>query len=274
MWLTIYAQSWGDWLSTEESWNKTYYDIVSNDPDWGLTKGWYEDGSHWKTFNDFFSRRLASPDVRPVADASVVAPADSWPKELWKIGEDNQLVYPADLQIKTAKLSDISQLIGTESQYHEAFAGGTLTHTFLDVNDYHRYHSPVSGTLRELRTIPGVAAGGGYTLWDDAQKLYYYHNDMGFQMVETRSCAIIETDDYGLVAMLPVGMSQICSCNWLPSLHVGDRLTPGQEMGYFLFGGSDIILIFQKGISVELLHHGDHLLMGEAYAKLSNTAAP
>ena len=268
-WLTTYANSWGDWLSTEESWNDTYYNLVATDPDWGISKGWYEDGSRWRTYNDFFSRRLASPDVRPVADAEVVSPADSWPKELWTIGDDNRLEYPATLQIKTAKLSDIAQLIGEDSEYKDAFAGGTLTHTFLDVNDYHRYHSPVSGTIRELRHIPGVAAGGGYTLWDNDEKLYYYHNDMGFQMVETRSCAIIETDDYGLVAMMPIGMSQICSCNWLESLHVGDRLERGQEMGYFLFGGSDIVLIFQRDVNVQLLHSGDHLLMGEAYAHLT-----
>ena len=129
-WLTTYAKSWGDWLSTEESWNNSYYDIVASDPDWGLTKGWYEDGANWSTFNDFFSRRLSSPEVRPIADADVVAPADSWPKDLWTIGDDNQLVYPADLQIKTAKLSDIGGLIGKGSAYREAFAGGTLTHTF------------------------------------------------------------------------------------------------------------------------------------------------
>ena len=268
-WLTTYANSWGDWLSTEESWNETYYNMVTNDPDWGLSKGWYEDASHWHTFNDFFSRRLASPDMRPIADVEVVSPADSWPKGLWTIGEDNQLEYPADLQIKTAKLSDIAQLIGEDSEYKDAFAGGTLTHTFLDVNDYHRYHSPVSGTIRELRHIPGVAAGGGYTLWDNDEKLYYYHNNIGFQMVETRSCAIIETDDFGLVAMMPIGMSQICSCNWLEPLHVGDHLERGQEMGYFLFGGSDIVLIFQRDINVQLLHSGDHLLMGEAYAHLT-----
>lgn len=270
-WLTTYANSWGSWLSTEESWNNTYYNMVATDPDWGLSKGWYEDGLHWHTFNDFFSRQLASPDMRPIADVEVVSPADSWPKELWTIGDDNRLEYPADLQIKTAKLSDIAQLIGEDSEYREAFAGGTLTHTFLDVNDYHRYHSPVCGIVRELRHIPGVAAGGGYTLWDNEQKLYYYHNDMGFQMVETRSCAIIETEDYGLVAMMPIGMSQICSCNWLESLHVGDRLERGQEMGWFLFGGSDIVLIFQRDINVQLLHSGDHLLMGEAYAHLTRT---
>lgn len=268
-WLTTYTTSWGEWISTEESWNENYYTLVKDDPDWGLSKGWYGEGNQWKTFNEFFSRYLVSPDVRPIADVEVVSPADSWPKEIWHIDENNQLTYPSEVQIKTAKLSDIAQLIGYDSKYCYDFAGDSLTHTFLDVNDYHRYHSPVDGTIRELRNIPGVAAGGGYTMWDDESKLYYYSNDMGFQMVETRSCAIIETEQFGLVAMLPVGMSQICSCNWLPTLKVGQHINRGQEMGYFLFGGSDIIMIFQKGINVELAHDGDHLLMGEAYARLS-----
>ncbi|MBQ9216554.1 MAG: phosphatidylserine decarboxylase, partial [Prevotella sp.] len=182
-----------------------------------------------------------------------------------------QLEYPAEVHIKTAKISDIAQLIGEDSEYKDAFAGGTLTHTFLDVNDYHRYHAPVSGTIRELRRIPGVAAGGGYTLWDNDEKLYYYHNNIGFQMVETRSCAIIETDDYGLVAMMPIGMSQICSCNWIESLRVGQTVSRGDEMGYFLFGGSDIVMLFQKGTDVEIVHDGGHLLMGEAYAELKKS---
>ena len=267
-WLTTYAQSWGEWLSSEESWNDGYYRMVADDPDWGLTYGWYGKGNQWHTYNEFFARELASPDMRPIAEADVVSPVDSWPKTTFAINDNNQLEYPSDLQIKTAKLSDIGQLIGEDSKYKDAFAGGTLTHTFLDVNDYHRYHAPVDGILRELRKIPGVAAGGGYTLWDDEEKLYYYSNDMGFQMVETRSCAIIENEEYGLVAMLPVGMSQICSCNWIPSLHVGQTLHRGDEMGYFLFGGSDVVLIFQRGVEVELLHMGEHLLMGEAYADL------
>ena len=267
-WLTTYSQSWGDFLDTEESWNDSYYQMVANDPDWGLTKGWYGEGNQWRTFNEFFARSLVSPDVRPIATSAVVAPADSWPKGTWKIDNNSQLVYPDDVQIKTAKLSDIAQLIGQDSQYKDAFAGGTLTHTFLDVNCYHHYHAPVDGRLVELRTIPGVAAGGGYTLWDDESKLYYYVNDMGFQMVETRACAIIQTEQYGLVAMLPVGMSQICSVNWLPTLHVGQELKRGDDMGYFMFGGSDVIMIFQQGVDVSLLHHGDLLLMGEAYAEL------
>lgn len=270
-WLTTYASSWGQWLDTEESWNDSYYNLVKDDPDWGLCKGWYGEGNRWRTYNEFFARSLASPDMRPIdADAEVVAPADAWPKQTWHIGDNNQLEYPADLQIKTAKLSDIGQLIGNDSQYKEAFAGGTLTHAFLDVNCYHRYHAPVDGRLVELRTIPGVAAGGGYTLWDNNQKLYYYQNDLGFQMVETRACAIFDTRQFGLVAMMPVGMSQICSVNWLPTLHVGQELKRGDEMGYFKFGGSDIVMIFQRGVDVEILHDEDFLLMGKAYARLVN----
>ncbi len=269
-WLSTYSNSWGDWLSTEESWNETYYNMVANDPDWGITKGWYEDASNWKTFNDFFARKLVSPAVRPIADAEVVSPADAWGKTTWQIDDNNQLVYPKDLQIKTAKISDIAQLIGEDSKYKNEFAGGTLTHTFLDVNCYHRYHSPVDGKLVELRKVPGVSAGGGYTLWDNNKKLYYYVNDMGFQMVETRACAIIETEDYGLVAMMPVGMSQICSVNWLESLQIGQQIKKGDEMGFFLFGGSDIVMIFQRDIDVELAFdlNNNFLLMGQAYARL------
>ena len=269
-WLSTYSNTWAEFLDTEESWNDTYYNMVKDDPDWGLDKGWYGEGNLWRTYNEFFARSLVSPDVRPIAtDYEVVCPVDSWPKQTWKIDDNNQLQYPQDLQIKTAKISDIAQLIGDDSQYKDAFAGGTLTHTFLDVNLYHRYHSPVNGVLKELRKVPGVSAGGGYTLWDDDTKLYYYRNDLGFQMVETRACAIIETEKYGLVAMMPVGMSQICSVNWLPSLHVGQQLKQGDEMGFFQFGGSDVVMIFQKGVDVNIVHGFELTLMGQPYARLT-----
>ena len=269
-WLSTYSNTWAEFLDTEESWNDTYYNMVKDDPDWGLDKGWYGEGNLWRTYNEFFARSLVSPDVRPIStDYEVVCPVDSWPKQTWKIDDNNQLQYPQDLQIKTAKISDIAQLIGDDSQYKDAFAGGTLTHTFLDVNLYHRYHSPVNGVLKELRKVPGVSAGGGYTLWDDDTKLYYYRNDLGFQMVETRACAIIETEKYGLVAMMPVGMSQICSVNWLPSLHVGQQLKQGDEMGFFQFGGSDVVMIFQKGIDVNIVHGFELTLMGQPYARLT-----
>ena len=95
-------------------------------------------------------------------------------------------------------------------------------------------------------------------------------------MIETRDCVIIDTEDFGLVAVLPIGMSQICSCNWEETLNVGDEVRKGDPMGYFLFGGSDIVMVFQSGVHVELLCPQDdsgegysHILMGEPYARLT-----
>lgn len=271
-WLATYSNCWGDWLSTPESWCDTYFNSVYSDPDWRFDKGWYGHTNTYHTFNEFFARPLVSPDMRPIGESEVVSCNDGWPKGLWQIDENSQLVYPEQEAVimKTAKLSSVSDLIGEGSAYRNAFAGGTFTHSFLDVNDYHRYHCPVDGKIVELRHIQGVDAGGGITFWDNEQKIYYYENEVGFQMVETRACAIIETADYGLVAMLPIGMSQICSVNWTEGLHVGQDVHRGDEIGYFLFGGSDIVLLFQKGVDVKYLPAPDtHILMGESLMKLS-----
>ena len=77
---------------------------------------------------------------------------------------------------------------------------------------------------------------------------------------------------YGLVAILPIGMSQVCSCNWEDSVKPGAAVSAGDPMGYFLFGGSDIVLIFQKGVTLELFS-AEHILMGEPYADIQITEA-
>ena len=95
----------------------------------------------------------------------------------------------------------------------------------------------------------------------------------GWQMIETRDCVIIDTEGHGLVAVQPIGMSQICSCNWEADLAVGARVEKGDPMGYFMFGGSDIVMVFQDGVDVDFLceAEGDgfaHMFMSEPYASL------
>jgi hypothetical protein len=80
-------------------------------------------------------------------------------------------------------------------------------------------------------------------------------------------CAGSIAKEYGLVAILPIGMSQVSSCNWEESVKPGLVVKAGDPMGYFLFGGSDIVMIFQEGVSVGLLSE-DHILMGEPYAEI------
>ena len=94
--------------------------------------------------------------------------------------------------------------------------------------------------------------------------------------IETHDCVIIDTHEYGLVAVLPIGMSQICSCNWEDTVVSGAEVQKGDPMGYFLFGGSDIVMVFQSDVTAELLCPENetsdgykHVLMGEPYMKLS-----
>ncbi len=278
-WLRNYSDDWGEFLSTEESWNDEYYEKVKNDPNMNMKPEWYGDANIWKTFNEWFSRKLIDPNVRPIADSEVVAPADSTPQGIWEIDEEGNFIQHKGVNIKSANFTSIEQLIGPESKYKDEFKGGTMTHTFLNVNDYHRYHFPVSGTIKEVRKIKATNAAGGITVWDPELKKYILEDAIpGWQMIETRDCVIIETEEYGLVAVLPIGMSQICSCNFEENVKVGAKVEKGDPMGYFLFGGSDIVMVFQEGTNVKLLcpeKNGggyEHVLMGEPYIELTNEA--
>lgn len=262
------------------SWNDSYYQTAYNNPDFGLQNGWYEDPSNWHSFNDFFSRYLVSPSVRPIAspedDAVVVAPADSVPQGVWQIDGDSRVVGDG-VKIKSLTFDSIPSLLGAGSNYSDAFAGGVLTHTFLNVQDYHRFHFPVGGTIREVRSIYQDDAVGGITYWDaEANRYMLNAEDYGWQAVETRGCVIIETADYGLVALLPVGMSQVSSVLFEDQIKPGTVVKKGDMLGYFLFGGSDYVMIFQNGAGFEMTaaQNSDgegyaHRLMGESYGVMT-----
>ena len=274
-WCREYSDNWGKFLSTEASWNDDYYQNIKNDPSMNMQYGWYADTNVWKTFNEWFSLHLVDPSVRPISDSDVVAPADSTPQGIWKVDANGDLVQKEGVAIKSANFTSTAQLLGPDSAYKDSFKGGTLTHTFLDVNDYHRYHFPVSGTIKELRKIKGTNAAGGITVWDAKNKRYVLEDAIpGWQMIETRDCVVIDTKEFGLVAILPIGMSQICSCNWEENLKVGLTVKKGDPMGYFLFGGSDIVMVFQSTADVSLLCQPNdqggykHVLMGQPYAQV------
>ncbi len=279
-WIKHYCQNWGQFLSTEKSWDPSYYQLLLSEKRFNLQNGWYEDPSNWFTFNDFFSRQLKSPEIRPIAaqndNSVVVSPADSYPQGVWKIDGDSHIVQKEGVTIKSTVFDSIPEIMGAGSYYRDAFANGTLTHTFLDVDDYHRYHFPVSGTIKAAYKIDQQDAAGGITIWDAAKKRYILHSDIpGWQSFETRGCVVVDTKEYGLVAILPVGMSQISSVNFEDTVKVGAEVKKGDKLGYFLFGGSDIIMIFQKdaGFHFDVAENEDktafkHVSIGQAYGRL------
>ncbi|MEM6379360.1 MAG: phosphatidylserine decarboxylase [Bacteroidota bacterium] len=275
-WLITFNQSWGAFLDTEDSWNEAYYQMALNDSAFGLQNDWYENPSNWKTFNQFFARYLKSPDMRPISspdDESVVASyADSQPMGVWKIDDDSNLIGKDGVPVKSATIKSISKLIGDDSEYRDAFANGTFTHSFLNVNDYHRYHFPLGGTIKEARIIEGINPTGGQLWWDTENNRYAFNPSAktGWQSVETRGCIILETAEFGLVALMPIGMGVVGSVNFEEYVTPGTMVKKGDMLGHFAFGGSDFIMIFQDGVTFRLdapmQEDGQsykHLLMGE-----------
>ncbi len=281
-WLVTFSKSWGAYLDTDDSWNEEYYQMALNDTNFGLQNDWYEDPSNWKTFNQFFARYLKSPDMRPIAspdlDSVVVSFADSKPQGVWTIDSNSNLIEKEGVPVKSATLKSITKLIGDDSQYKDAFANGTFTHSFLSVNDYHRYHFPLSGTIKEARIIQGINPTGGQLWWDQENNRYAFNPtaNTGWQSIETRGCVILETAEFGLVALMPIGVVVVGSVNFEENVTPGTTVKKGDMLGHFAFGGSDFIVIFQDGVTFTLdspmQENGNsykHILMGEQLGILS-----
>lgn len=250
-WIIRFARDWGKFLDTPESIKnlETFY----RDKDFHM-EDYYVAPSGWLTFNQFFAREI-KPGKRPVAglcdDKVIVSPADSVYQGFWKIDEKSEIT------VKGMKYS-VKQLLDG-SQYKDAFKGGVFTHSFLNVNDYHRYHVPVGGQVLETKVILGRMYLG--VAKDPKTGKLVPVDDEGWQMTQARGLIVLKTKNLGLVAVLPIGMAQVSSVTLTPD--VGDTLVKGEEFGFFQFGGSDIITVFQAG-KVKLTAKPDvHYLQGQ-----------
>ena len=94
----------------------------------------------------------------------------------------------------------------------------------------------------------------------------YYSEYFGRQAIETRGLVIVETESGALAAVMPVGMCQVSSVNFEEYVKPGISVRKGDPLGYFMFGGSDIIMIFDRNAEFEMTAKPDvHLDMGQAY---------
>lgn len=238
-WLVEYNKTWGEWLSSADSWNDEYYRLARSDSRFELDTDRYESPDNWHSWNDFFARKLKqSPIINQ--QSPIVSPSDG---------------VIASAPVKTASLANWLDMLG-DCPYRSKFADGETTHIVLDVFDYHRFHAPCDGRVVDCRIIPGIHAGGGVIIWDETQHRYRYDQlgATGFQSLETRDILILDTPDFGYIALVAVGIQQVSSVVWSQNLkskitnHKSPiHLSQGDQLGCFLFGGSDIVLLFEKG---------------------------
>ncbi len=267
-WLVNYAKALGEFLDTPESYSVLSEKTFFNTPAYNMNEYTRPNGG-WSTFNQFFARHF-KPGFRPIAAVSdqtvIVMPADSTFRGQWEIRQDSHVTVK-NLNWKVSELLE-------GSSYKERFENGLFMHSYLSPTDYHRQHAPVGGKVLEARVIQGQVYQEveAFPIENDCKnhslklKRNYDSFDLaGYQFAQTRGLIVLETP-IGLVAVLPIGMSQVSSV--IITAEVGVTVRKGEELSYFQFGGSDIILLFEASSNVCFNAQKDiHYKMGTKIAQ-------
>ena len=266
-WLTDYAIALGEFLDTPESLTPASEQSFYNSPEYNM-KEYSKPHGGWKTFNQFFARHF-KPGYRPIAAISdhtiIVMPADSTFGGQWEIRKDSAVTIK-NLHWKISELLE-------GSPYKDRFENGMFMHSYLSPLDYHRQHAPVAGKVLEARVIQGQAyqevearqiedGSGKHRL--HSKRIYDSLDIAGYQFAQTRGLLVIESP-IGLVAVLPIGMSQVSSI--ILTAEVGVTVRKGEELSYFQFGGSDIVVLFEASSNISFsAQPAQHYKMGTKIA--------
>lgn len=250
-WMKSYIQELGKFLDSPESITPESVQSFYDSPEFNMDE-YQQPRGGWKTYNEFFARHC-KPGTRPVAaieDSRVItSPADATFDGAWEVRGDDTI------EIKGIHWK-ISELL-EGSPYKDRFAGGMWTHSFLGPNDYHRQHAPVCGRVLEARDIMGVTylqvtavpdpETGRNKLEGKRVEKFGAPDDPGYEFMQNRGLVVMESA-IGLVAILPMGMGQVSSV--VVTAEKGRVLRKGEEISYFQFGGSDIVMVFESASNV------------------------
>ena len=194
----------------------------------------------FKSFNDFFIRKLKK-EARPLAAGAEVAvlPADA-----------RYLFYPridaADGFIVKGQKFNLTDLLQS-AELAQAYAQGTMIMARLCPSDYHRFHFPCDCIPGVTRTIPGSLYSVNPLALKQNVKIFTENK---------RVICELETEQFGKILYIEVGATNVGT--------IHETYTPfkkalkGDEKGYFSFGGSSLLLLFEPNkiaLAPDLLAH-------------------
>lgn len=175
----------------------------------------------FKSFNQFFTRTIKE-GKRRFEPNSLASPVDGVAYILEEEISPNSI-----MSVKDDKLS-LTKLFGDQPIANE-FIGGSAALLFLGAMDYHHFHAPVSGNLIYQRLLAGTYEGEIMPIKDLLQ--------------HRRGVMVIESELFGKVAIIPFGMYVISSVHLLKE--EGQSVEQGDDLGYFQYGGSTVIVLTQ-----------------------------
>ncbi|PAY17027.1 phosphatidylserine decarboxylase [Rhodopirellula sp. SM50] len=180
-------------------------------------------------FNEFFFRKL-NPSARPIDPdpSTIVFPADG-----------RHLCVPdlsrcEGLFVK-GQMFDLATLL-RDPELTRRYSQGSLLLSRLCPVDYHRFHFPAAGRPGPARLINGPL----YSVNPIA-----LCQNIHILATNKREITILETETLGNVLLLEIGAT--CVGGICQTYRPGDPVFKGDEKGYFRFGGSSTLVIFEPG---------------------------
>jgi phosphatidylserine decarboxylase len=183
----------------------------------------------YRSFNEFFFRKL-KPAARPID------------------GDENSVVFPADgRHLGFDRASDIAGVFVKGQKFDlpallndiklaSKYADGALVLSRLCPVDYHRFHFPAAGVPSATRLIGGPLFSVNPIAL--RQRLAYLWTNK-------RTVTELKTEDFGTVICMEIGATCVGTIH--QTFTPGQPVAKGAEKGYFAFGGSSTITLFEPG---------------------------
>jgi phosphatidylserine decarboxylase len=181
----------------------------------------------FSSFNDFFIRKLKA-QARPIAASRAIIPADG---RYWFY---DKIETGMELFVK-GKPFNLERLF-QNPELAQRYRGGSLVLARLCPSDYHRFHFPIDCIPGKSRLINGPL----YSVNPIAVK-----QNLAYLTENKRKLTLLESEPFGQVAYFDVGATTCGSI--VETFSPGKPAGKGDEKGYFEFGGSALILLFEPG---------------------------
>ncbi|MBY0518666.1 MAG: phosphatidylserine decarboxylase [Bacteriovoracaceae bacterium] len=183
----------------------------------------------YSTFNEFFIRKFKLGQRPFVSDLSRM-PAFSEARYVGYESITPEVRFPVKGKYLTA-----AGILGN-GDVAKPFEGGPLIVARLCPVDYHRYHYPDNGKVIDHYPVHGR--------YDSVNPLALKLKNDIF-IANERHVTLLQTENFGRLAYVEVGA--ICVGKIVQSHRWSKPFLRGEEKGYFLFGGSTVVLLGEKG---------------------------
>lgn len=182
----------------------------------------------YSSFNQFFIRRFKD-GKRPIEETPSLMPAFAEARYFAYESMTDEAKIPVKGQYMSAKA------LLAHSEWEDVFDEGPLLLARLCPVDYHRFHYPDNGKVLDFYELHGAYHSVNPIALKERPEIFH---------INERAVTILQTENFGKLAYIEVGATMVGKIVQSTDLKSFKR---GEEKGYFLFGGSTVIVLGEKG---------------------------